>query len=359
MAVVGHSWATIDIPVEVYIGGDYKFLLLLGMKSATSDHACIWCKIHKNARSDMSKPKDFYWESLARSITEIQTHARSSKCSCAHQPLINIPLENVVLDELHLMLRITDKLTTNLVMEMQDWDREDNLNKRPIDRTNMHMDSLIKAINSCGVSFNVWQKMDGNGRESGLLDFTSLMGSDKKLLLQKLPSKLENVVKPETLETVIKLWKDFCELYKLLQMQDPRLDKILDYFNKATRWVNLFTSLGGIRNGYEMARVTPYVHAMVYHVPRFLEKHQGIKRFTGQGVEKLNDDCRRVHLQRSNKWDAAKDVLLVGKRVKHLAFQSYWETGILESRTKRQRIGIVNPGEPNATDLDSLSLEEI
>jgi hypothetical protein len=183
----------------------------------------------------MSKPKDFYWESLARSITEIQTHARSSKFSCAHQPLINIPLENVVLDELHLILWITgvctycmsnkkvsfkkctehhtlsiymrviliffdftDKLTTNLVMEMQDWDREDNLNKRPIDRTNMHMDSLIKAINSCGVSFNVWQKMDGNGRESGLLDFTSLMGSDMKLLLQKLPSKLENVVNPET-----------------------------------------------------------------------------------------------------------------------------------------------------------------
>ena len=89
-------------------------------------------------------------------------------------------------------------------------------------------------------------------------------------------------------------------------------------------------------------------------------------------MEKLNDDCRRVHLQRSNKWDAAKDVLLVGKRVEHLASdcerkkrkyvkqdQSYWETGILESRTKRQRIGIVNPGEPNTIDLDSLSLEEI
>lgn len=37
------------------------------------------------------------------------------------------------------------------------------------------------------------------------------------------------------------------------------------------------------------------------------------------GVEKLNDDCRRVHLQRSNKRDAPKDVLVVGKRVEHLA----------------------------------------
>ena len=28
------------------------------------------------------------------------------------------------------------------------------------------------------------------------------------------------------------------------------------------------------------------------------------------GVEKLNDVVRRIHLQKSNKWDAAKDVLL-------------------------------------------------
>jgi hypothetical protein len=31
-------------------GHSKRPILLLGMKSATSDHACIWCKIHKNAR---------------------------------------------------------------------------------------------------------------------------------------------------------------------------------------------------------------------------------------------------------------------------------------------------------------------
>ena len=105
------------------------------------------------------------------------------------------------------ILYFTDKLTKNLVMEMYDWDREDSLNKLPMERANTRMDNLIKVINSCGVSFNVWQKMDANGRESGLQDYTSLMGSNKKLLLQKLPSKLGDVVKPETGETVIKLWK--------------------------------------------------------------------------------------------------------------------------------------------------------
>ena len=52
---------------------------------------------------------------------------------------------------------------------------------------------------------------------------------------------------------------------------------------QAANWVNLYTSLGGKSFGYEKARVTPYMHAMVYHVPRFMERNKGVKKFTGQG----------------------------------------------------------------------------
>ena len=74
-------------------------------------------------------------------------------------------------------------------------------------RTTKHLSDLVGAISSCGVSFNVWEKMDGNGKGSGIYDFTSLMGSDKKILMKKLPDKLEGVVKSETSETVVKIWK--------------------------------------------------------------------------------------------------------------------------------------------------------
>ena len=37
--------------IELFLGGDYKFLLLMmGMKGATSIHACLWCKIAKDFR---------------------------------------------------------------------------------------------------------------------------------------------------------------------------------------------------------------------------------------------------------------------------------------------------------------------
>ena len=46
------------------------------------------------------------------------------------------------------------------------------------------------------------------------------------------------------------------------------------------------------------------MHAMGYHISRFLEDYQTIKLFTGQGVEK-NYMARAIVLKKSN-WDAFK-----------------------------------------------------
>ena len=53
-------------------------------------------------------------------------------------------------------------------------DSRENLNKHPKDRTSTNLDNLVKTIRSCGVTFDVWEKMDG---------------SDKKLLNKKLRAK--------------------------------------------------------------------------------------------------------------------------------------------------------------------------
>lgn len=79
-------------------------------------------------------------------------------------------------------------------------------------------------------------------------------------------------------------------------------------------------------------------------------------------------------MQRSNKWDAAKDVLLVGKRVKHLAecertprrYQkqsvSYWESGIKDTRAKRVRLSgeiVEDVQAPLPFDMDNLTAHQI
>jgi hypothetical protein len=57
------------------------------------------------------------------------------------------------------------------------------------------------------MSFNVWEKRNADGKGSGIHDFTSLMGSDKKQLMKDLPDKLHGVIKPTQSESVIKVWK--------------------------------------------------------------------------------------------------------------------------------------------------------
>ena len=56
----------------------------------------------------MSKPEKHYSsEEYARSLTKIRKWVLKKEYSCDHPPLLDVSLENVVLDELHLMLRVT------------------------------------------------------------------------------------------------------------------------------------------------------------------------------------------------------------------------------------------------------------
>lgn len=91
------------------------------------------------------------------------------------------------------------------------------------------------------------------------------------------------------------------------------------------------------------------------------------------GVEKLDDDCRNIHLKRSNKWDAPKDVLLVEKRLENLAEsertprrykqnEAYWNENITSSRAKRVRICTECPEEIlqlGEITVENMTAEEI
>ena len=48
--------------------------------------------------------------------------------------------------------------------------------------------------------------------------------------------------------------------------------------------MQLFNSLGIVCDGYAKENVTPYMHTMAYYAPPpLMQKHSGIKKFTGQG----------------------------------------------------------------------------
>ncbi len=376
------------IKTEIFLGGDYKFILMiLGLKTATSNYSCAWCKLHKDDRWNMEFDLEYFnSDPIKRTIQEIKemSKRKHDNYCCAHYPLLDIELDHVITDELHLLLRITDVLTSNLVDEVLTWDQEDDFKKTNKDIKGKHLKKLIETIQSCGVTFDVWPKKNADGKESGLYDYTSLLGSDKKLLLAELPDKLNDVLRPSTKNTVIQVWKEFANCYKIISSWEPNCN-YNELWEKAKSWINLFLSLNGKREGYERHRVTPYMHIMVAHCPIFLKQHKSVKTFSGQGVEKNNDVARSVVLRKSNKYDAVGDVLRVEHRQWELRMrqrearkyekrnEKYWTEEIKVVRKKQKPIAMTNDNQetlhtsqpteqhiPRLTlDPKSMNLEEL
>ena len=92
-------------------------------------------------------------------------------------------MHHVILDELHLMLRVTDRLMENLILEIMERDSKEDINKTSREDKNVYLKKFVKAINGLGVTFNIWEKKNADGGGSSIHDWTSLLGSDKRKLM--------------------------------------------------------------------------------------------------------------------------------------------------------------------------------
>lgn len=160
----------------------------------------------------MTKPEQYYNQPpLALSLEQVKKYAESDEFGCKYMPLLEIPLSNIVLDELHLLLRVTDILLANLIEDAMELDDKMDFLKKKGEPKGVHLQKLVQVINGCGITFSVWEKRDNEGKCSGKKDWTSLMGDEKKKLLRTLPEKLESnqdeIIHGDTAGTVIQLWK--------------------------------------------------------------------------------------------------------------------------------------------------------
>ena len=81
----------------------------------------------------------------------------------------------------------------------------------------------------------------------------------------------------------------FLYILQLNQFCSTTDDFYHDIFQNCWDFVNLFCSIRGVRIGYAEKRVTPYMHPLLY-VPMFIKTSNNFGQFTGQGIEKNNDE---------------------------------------------------------------------
>lgn len=191
-----------------------------------------------------------------------------------------IPLTKVVVDNLHMFLRVTDASIDLLLLELRRLDSIERLNRKSLDRLH-HLKKYEEALKVIGIrGSNFWI-----GKESKKLKWRTLTGPEKLLLFDNI-NLCELFPQVPNINTVQSLWKDLLVLNRLLSTRPGSISDsvVTEFERRATMFVRSFTDI------YPSKFVTPYMYCMLMcHVSQFMKVHGAILPCTQHGMEKYND----------------------------------------------------------------------
>ena len=79
-----------------------------------------------------------------------------------------------------------------------------------------------------------------------------------------------------------------------LKLTFTSAEEVIPFNDKVTLWFSNFVYI------YQIKDVTPYIHALFFHVPEFLIMHNNLNYFNQQGLEKYNDISSKHYFRASN-----------------------------------------------------------
>ncbi len=238
-------------------------------------------------------------------IERTQSHARdysvSNRYGYKNEPLIDfIEFDCVVIDLLHLLLRISDQLFDRLQEKLIQKDNNDSIElaNRPCFqafelflRDNCKITKpFIFSIKNTQMSIRMRSL---NGSERGKI-FTKIFEND-----QDFDDIFANLDLNFEYENYV--WKNFIEIYLRIKVFDSKDDSIridedvASLKNDLKDWLEIYILLSG------RDHITPYIHAFVFHIPEFILKYRKINLYNVQGLEKLNDLVTKSYHRSTNK----------------------------------------------------------
>ena len=311
----------ISYKVNYFLGGDWKFLALVtGIDSACCRHSCIWCKCPTQERHLTDKQWSLSDVSLgARTIEENMELSRlpksKKKFNVSHAPLFpTIPLRNVVIDNLHLFLRVADVLVDLLIVELRRQDSATKLSTTVFDgKRYKHLHNFQTFVSSLGIpGYSFWI-----GQNSKQLKWRTLTGPEKLKVFTHINIQhlLPTMDEAETIRIQV-LWTSLVELNKSFSKPPGQISSadIEAFEAQAKQWVSNFIDV------YQTKNVTPYIHAMFNHVGEFMRVHGSILAFTQQGLEKMNDVMTKHYFRATSHQNekALMQIMQKLNRIEHL-----------------------------------------
>ena len=267
--------------VQILLCADYKFILIaLGMKAATSSHACIYCKC----------PNNMYYKGAG----DRRQHIRKRDPGCKQENLLPcIKPWNIVVDVMHMYFRISDRLFHLLI--------EHEVPDDPASRA-----ALRTALEPLGV----------NGRlvttTSGTLEFSSLQSRDRDKIISAIErgTLLDSLMgKTKRAQCVRALFSKFQKTYETVRHSGDAAT----VRTECESFMAMFVAL------YPKHMVTPYIHLLAYHVPELVELHGVLGSFSQQAVEKENHKVTSAYFSCTNFHTPSRQLLRkTGRRLLRL-----------------------------------------
>ena len=206
-----------------------------------SKYTCIWCTCPKEDRHDTTKE----WSITdvkkgARTIESISVAsklpAKSPKMyNCSRMPLFkDVPIHRVIIDVLHLFLRIADNLINLLITELR---RMDDIERcTSLDRTKAYNVTEYEFFlqNTCKIPFRFYVYQD-----SCSLKWRDLSGPEKCKLFRNvdLTNLFPNLL---NVELVQRIWTQFLRLNESIRSESLSPTEISVFASDAKSWLQLF-----------------------------------------------------------------------------------------------------------------------
>lgn len=293
--------------ISFLAGGDLKWLSeVFGINAGNSHYPCPWCKwkMKKEMKeSDLNLTYSIHDRSHAEAHLCLKNKNKSidARHGYVAPPLFSfIEFDKMVVDVLHLTLRITDKLFDMLLFRL------DKLEK------NSKSDDLTKILknfieNECNVSFSY------NGDTDKKINLSKLNQNERFKIIDKFfldSNTLMSIFPKEfqmdtTLTQLNKLFFDFRKILAIIKSDNRHNFDSNSLKSKLKEWLSDFIKIE--------PKITPYIHIFCFHVPEFIEIHGDLNLFSMQGLEKSNGFSKVNFFRQTNRQKSTFTTTLLEK----------------------------------------------
>ena len=271
--------------IEQKFGADMKFLEeVYGLIGANAKFSCIYCEANlKKKWQDGDQNLNF---PINRSLARAAQYHQEEQFGYKNPSIMHIDFKNIVIDTLHLLLRMSERLIDALILIIN----SNDIDSESCDfgkRKNLEIFYSILS-EKCNITKPYYKSIVNNKEK---INLKSLNGTEIEKIFEYFSKNslktiyaplFVNSIKVDEIVKFSDCFDEFYNLYIQIKTYNSIPYKKVDLKDLDRRLRNWLASFIPFISTSESS-ITPYAHVFVYHTKELLELHGNINLYNLQG----------------------------------------------------------------------------